>query len=112
MNLRSGDANFEERVVRTCSEGRPVTWFTYVVRCGDGTLYTGSTNDLERRVRMHNKGAAARYTRGRGPVTLVWSQIAISRSAACALESRIKRMRREAKEELVGGPRGRRHLGR
>ena len=54
----------------------------YVVRCRDGTLYTGVTNDLERRVAAHNAGRGARYTRARGPVALVYREPAPNRGAA------------------------------
>ena len=48
-------------------------WYVYILRCGDGTLYTGSTDDVERRLAAHRAGKGAKYTRGRGPLELVYS---------------------------------------
>lgn len=75
----------------------------YVVECADGTLYTGYTTDVERRVEEHNAGEGARYTRGRTPVELVHTEAYESRSAACVREAEIKGMRRSAKLDLVAG---------
>ena len=49
-------------------------WYVYILRCGDGTLYTGSTDDVERRLAAHRAGKGAKYTRGRGPLELVYSE--------------------------------------
>ena len=67
-------------------------WWVYLLRCADGTLYTGCTIDLERRVTQHNLGRGARYTRGRGPVTLVAAQHCTNRGAALRLERWVKRL--------------------
>lgn len=75
----------------------------YVVECADGTLYTGYTTDVERRVEEHNVGEGARYTRGRTPVELVHTETYGSRSAACAREAEMKAMRRTEKLALVNG---------
>jgi putative endonuclease len=75
----------------------------YVLRCADGTLYTGYTTDVERRVEEHQAGEAAKYTRGRTPVELVHVETAGSRSAACSREHEIKSMPREDKLALVAG---------
>jgi len=78
-------------------------WYVYMVRCNDGTLYTGITNDLENRIEAHNSGKdGARYTRSRRPVTLVYSQQAESKSAAARLEYQIKKLRRSKKNNLIG----------
>ena len=78
-------------------------WHVYMVRCSDGTLYTGITNDLEKRIEAHNSGKdGARYTRARRPVTLVYSEQVQSKSAAARLEYRIKKLRRSKKELLAG----------
>jgi len=80
------------------------TWHVYMVCCSDGTLYTGITNDLEKRIEAHNSGkAGARYTRSRRPVTLVYSEQAGSKSEAASLEYRIKKLGRLKKKELVKG---------
>ena len=77
-------------------------WHVYMVRCSDGTLYTGITNDLEKRIEAHNSGKdGARYTRSRRPVTLVYSEQVESKSAAAKLEYQIKRLPRSKKKRLV-----------
>lgn len=78
-------------------------WFVYIVRCADGTLYTGITRDLARRVSQHNAAgmAGARYTRGRRPVALVYAESVPTRSAALRREGAIKRMRRQDKDALL-----------
>ncbi len=82
-------------------------WQIYMVRCADGSLYTGITRDLERRLREHNGLAAggARYTRGRRPVTLVYREEAPDRAGASRREAEIKRLDRRAKEALVAAGR-------
>jgi putative endonuclease len=72
-------------------------WFVYIVQCSDETLYTGSTNDLERRIKQHNDGKGARYTSGRRPVKLVRSFEVENKSAALKLEYKIKQLPREKK---------------
>jgi putative endonuclease len=76
-------------------------WFAYFVRCADGSLYAGATNDLERRVDSHNAGRGARYTRSRLPVELVWARRVAGRSRALSLEATLKRMSRAQKLQLV-----------
>jgi len=80
-------------------------WWVYLVRCADGSLYTGITRDLERRVLEHNEGgrAGARYTRGRRPVRLVYSEPAVSQAEAARREAEIKALSRLRKEQLVSG---------
>ncbi len=81
----------------------PMPWYAYLLRCGDGTLYAGATNDVEVRFKAHEEGRGAKYTRGRGPLTLVWKKKTAGRSAALRLEARIKRMTRQAKLDLLKG---------
>jgi putative endonuclease len=76
-------------------------WFVYMLRCGDGSLYTGITNDLPRRLRAHAAGKASRYTRSRLPVNLAYTERRRSRSAALKREAAIKRLRRDEKDLLV-----------
>ena len=71
------------------------------MECGDGTLYTGITDDLERRLRAHAEGRGAKYTRGRGPVTVVYQETFESRSAASKREYEIKQLRRTQKLDLI-----------
>jgi len=80
-------------------------WFVYIVECRDGSLYTGITNNLERRVREHNDGTAARYTRSRRPVTLRYQEQIASRSGALVRECAVKLLTRKQKDELIGGAR-------
>lgn len=77
------------------------SWQLYVLRCRDGSLYCGITNDLDRRVKQHNAGKAARYTRGRGPVVLVRSWAHESKSAALKAELAFKKLSRKAKEQSL-----------
>ena len=76
-------------------------FFVYILRCADGTLYTGFSPDLEKRIATHNEGKGARYTRGRGPVTLVWSKEYRYLRPALRAERRIKALTRAEKERLV-----------
>jgi putative endonuclease len=78
-----------------------MNWTVYILRCRDDSLYTGITNDLERRLAAHDSGAASRYTRSRRPVKLAWSEPSSDRSAALKREAAIKRMSRPAKMELI-----------
>lgn len=74
----------------------------YVLECADGSLYTGYTTDVERRVREHDDGDGAKYTRCRTPVELVHAESYASRSAAMSREHEIKQLSRSEKERLVG----------
>lgn len=87
-----------------------MSWWCYIVRCADDTLYTGITNDLARRVAAHNAGTASRYTRARRPVRLVYRETNADRSAASKREAEIKRLPRNTKLELAGGLRKRRKI--
>lgn len=73
----------------------------YIVECADGTLYTGSTSDIEKRLREHNEGTGAKYTRGRGPVVLRYLEEAATRGAALSREAALKRLSRSAKLALI-----------
>ena len=75
--------------------------YTYILRCKDGTLYTGWTKDLNRRVKEHNAGKGAKYTKARRPVKLVYCEEFSTRTEAMKRECAIKRMRREEKERLI-----------
>ena len=80
----------------------PAVWRVYLLRCSDDTFYTGVTSDLARRIRQHNGELAggARYTRGRRPVSLVWSQCCADRAEAQAREAAIKKLSRLEKLAL------------
>jgi len=76
-------------------------WLVYILRCKDGSFYTGITSDLTKRLPAHQNGTASRYTRSRLPVKLVYLESAANRSAATKRELMIKRMRRSQKESLL-----------
>ena len=78
-----------------------MTWFCYLLRCADDTLYCGITNDLTKRLAAHNAGTAAKYTRTRIPVELVFSETCDDRSVASKRELAIKRLTREKKLALI-----------
>ena len=79
-------------------------WYVYIVECADGSLYTGITTDVKRRILEHNYSfKSAKYTRSRRPVTLVWSKEVSNRSEASIEEARIKRLSRKLKLELIQG---------
>lgn len=80
-------------------------YFTYILECQDGTYYAGYTPDLEKRIKSHNAGRGAKYTRDRRPVKLVWSKEYRYFKKAFLQEKRIKKLTREQKEELVNGKR-------
>ena len=75
--------------------------YTYMLRCSDGTLYTGWTNDIEKRVRNHNSGHGAKYTRCRRPVELVYYEIFDTKEEAMKREADIKKHNRAYKENLL-----------
>ena len=79
-------------------------WCVYLLRCGDGTLYAGVTNDLRRRLAAHRSGRGARYTRGRGPLLLVHCEAARDLSAALRRERQLKRLKRRDKLALLDTP--------
>jgi putative endonuclease len=78
-------------------------WFVYMLRCTDGSLYTGVTTDIERRLRQHNGEltGGAKYTRLRRPVALVWQEQCADRSSACRREYAIKQLNRAQKIKLL-----------
>ena len=78
------------------------TWKLYILRCGDGTLYTGITTDVEKRLEAHRSGRGAKYTRGRGPLELVYIEECGDHSAALKREIEIKALPREEKQKLIG----------
>lgn len=84
--------------------GRP--WSVYVLRCGDGSLYAGATNDVERRLERHRQGKGAAYTRSHLPVELVYVEEVGEMGAALRREAAIKRLRKAEKEILVQGKTG------
>ena len=82
------------------------SWKLYILRCGDGTLYTGITTDVEARLEAHRAGKGAKYTRGRGPLELVYSEECGTHSEALKRELRIKAMTRDEKERTIRSQHG------
>lgn len=78
-----------------------MSFYVYMLRCADGTLYTGYTDDPERRARVHNAGKGAKYTRSRLPVELVYREVFGDKSAALRREWEIKRLTRAQKLALI-----------
>jgi putative endonuclease len=78
------------------------TWYVYILECGDGTLYTGITDDVQRRLGMHRSGKGAKYTRGRLPLELHYQQTCGSYSDALRREAQIKKLSRAEKLLLIG----------
>ena len=77
-------------------------WLLYILKCSDNSFYTGITNDLERRLKMHASGRASHYTRTRGPVELLYQEPCATRTQALVRECAVKALPRKKKEELVG----------
>ena len=77
--------------------------FVYILRCADGSLYTGWTNDLDRRLTAHNEGKGSKYTRARLPVELVYSESCETKQQAMSREARIKKLSRAEKLALLVG---------
>ncbi|OOM82449.1 GIY-YIG nuclease superfamily protein [Clostridium puniceum] len=75
--------------------------YVYIVECSDGTFYTGWTNNLDKRIDMHSKGRGAKYTKGRGPVKLVYNEIFDTKEAAMKREYQIKKLTRQEKLLLI-----------
>lgn len=100
----NGGLQFDQRVsiIGYEREGSAVEqkWYVYILRCADGTLYTGITNHPERRLKAHNAGTASKYTRARRPVTMVYREDADSKGDALRREFAIKAMTRAQKRLL------------
>lgn len=82
-------------------KSKVLPYYAYILRCADGSLYTGISADVERRAAVHNSGRGAKYTRGRLPVEIVYREECADRSAALRRELEIKRMAREDKLRLI-----------
>lgn len=80
-----------------------MSWIVYIVECKDQTFYTGITKDLPKRLAAHNAGKGAKYTRSRGPVTLLWSKGDLNETEAKKQEAAIKKLSRAQKEDLITG---------
>jgi putative endonuclease len=78
-------------------------WFFYIIKCRDGSFYSGITNDLLSRVEAHNKGTGAKYTSGRRPVILVFNEQYPNQSEAGKREAQVKSWSRQKKKQLIAG---------
>jgi len=78
-----------------------MSWWVYLLRCGDGTLYCGIALDVGARLRQHREGKGAKYTRGRSPLELVYREACGSKAEALRRERALKRLKRPAKEALI-----------
>ena len=78
------------------------TWYLYILRCKDDTLYTGITTDVEKRLEAHRAGRGAKYTRGRTPLELVYRETCGTHSQALKRELEIKKLTRQEKQNLIG----------
>ena len=76
-------------------------WYLYILRCGDGTLYTGITTDVQARFAQHQAGKGAKYTRGRGPLEVAYTEECEDHSAALKRELAVKALSREEKERMI-----------
>lgn len=76
-------------------------WYLYILKCRDGTLYTGIATDVQKRLEMHRSGKGAKYTRGRGPLELVYSEECENHSQALKRECEVKKLTKERKQQLI-----------
>lgn len=83
-----------------------MSWYVYMLRCGDGTLYTGITDNVSHRLAAHRSGKGAKYTRGRGPLELVYTEEVPDKSAALRREIAIKKLKRTQKNALLAESQG------
>ncbi len=81
---------------------KPTPWYVYLLRCGDGSLYTGIALDVATRLAQHRAGRGARYTRGRGPLELCGTSRCVDHAEALRIEHAIKRLSRPEKQRLIG----------
>ena len=90
-----------KKTVSAIASASLANWHVYLVRCKDGSLYCGITNDLKSRVQKHNDGTGAKYTRGRGPVELVYKRRMKTATEARIREFEIKQLKKADKEALI-----------
>ncbi|UFU01506.1 GIY-YIG nuclease family protein (plasmid) [Radiobacillus kanasensis] len=83
--------------------------YVYMLRCKDGSLYTGYTNNVEKRLKVHEEGKGAKYTRGRGPFELVFVEEYETKGLALQQEHRMKKLTRKEKEKLIQASEGRKN---
>ena len=101
MEKRHRNSAAGTHVATETATHRPALWQVYIVQCADGSLYTGVTTDIVARLALHSAGKGAKYTRGRGPLALVYQEVVGTRGAALQREYAIKRLPTAAKRELI-----------
>jgi len=89
------------RMIQGIKKNGEKDWTVYILRCGDGSLYTGIAKDVQARLKQHSEGRGAAYTRARLPVTLLYQEKGLDRSQALIREAQIKAMPRSKKEEII-----------
>ncbi len=99
--FRKSQALDRGTTTRSMTQPSSAHWFVYILRCADGSLYTGITNDVARRCKQHNAGVASRYTRSRLPTKLVYEETQANRSLALKREAAIKALSRSEKKLLI-----------
>ena len=90
-----------KRMIQGMKEDSRKDWTVYILRCNDGSLYTGIAKNMQGRLKQHNEGRGAAYTRSRLPVTLLYQENGFNRSGALIREAQIKIMPRSKKEEII-----------
>jgi len=98
---REGSLNKANKLLKMNQSKNLKNWYVYIVRCSDNSLYTGIALDVDKRLAEHNGKGAAKYTRSRQPVTLVYTEVTDSRSAASSREIAIKKLSKQEKEVLI-----------
>ena len=101
--MKESPVNDPQAITPTASE--PTVWHLYLVRCADGSLYTGITTDVPRRLDQHRNNRGARRLKGQGPLQLAFAEAVGDRVTALKLEYRVKRLSKTEKEALVAGAR-------
>ena len=92
---------FFNSMIECGKEVKALSWYVYMLRCADGSLYTGCTDDVMRRFAVHQSGRGAKYTRSRLPVELVYQEVVADRSAALRREAAIKHLTRQEKLKMI-----------
>lgn len=95
----------EKALKKPCGKGKPGEdpWFLYILECSDGSFYTGIAKNPEKRLKMHQSGKAARFTRARLPVRMLYQEPCAGRTAALVRECAVKALPRKKKEALIAG---------
>ena len=101
MDKKCENGCFQRVCIKANREKKAILNYTYIVKCSDGTLYTGWTNNLQKRIEDHNTGKGAKYTKSRRPVALVYYETFATKEEAMKREYAIKCLTRKGKEQLI-----------